>query len=289
VDDDLRMKLADLGSPEALADCIVNHFDDMEIPIPLPRVAAAVGIQEIIGQQTDSFEGVLITNAAKTSGSIAYNENSRPERRRFTIAHELGHFLMPLHGANAQCVKADMGVLTAKDTNRAREAEANRFAAALLMPKPLFLRDMRRLGEPEIEHVVTLADTYEVSKEAAVHRYTKLSDDPCAIIFSKNGSVGHVYRASNFPFITLQQDQPLPRQCLSAQGQYEPGRISECCETTTELWVAEDPRLRRVTLYEQFLDQANGYRMTMLTVDGALDDDPDEEDELNERWTPRFR
>jgi Zn-dependent peptidase ImmA (M78 family) len=285
------MKLADLGSPEALADCIVNHFVEMEIPTPLPRVAAAVGIHEIIGQKTNGFEGVLITNAAKTIGSIAYNENSRPERRRFTIAHELGHFLMPLHGANAQCAKADMGVLTSKDTNRAHEAEANRFAAALLMPRTLFLRDMRRLGEPEIEHVVTLADTYEVSKEAAVHRYTKLSDDPCAIIFSKNGSTGHVYRTSNFPFISLRQDQPLPRQCMSAQGKYEAGRISDCCETNAELWIADDHRLRGVTLYEQFLDQANGYRMTMLTIDGVIndDDDPDEEDQLNERWMPRFR
>lgn len=291
MDDELRMKLSDLGSPEALAACIVSHFPEIEVPIPLTRFAEAMGIVEIIGQQTDSFEGVLITNSAKMKGSIAYNEASRPERRRFTIAHELGHFLMPLHGANAQCAKADMGVLTTKDPNRAREAEANRFAAALLMPRELFLRDMRRLGDPEVEHVVKLASDYEVSKEAAVRRYTCLSDDPCAVIFSQNGVVGSIYRTSNFPFISIQSDQTMPRQCSSMQGRHKPGQISDCSETAPELWLADDRRFRGVALYEQILDQVNGYRMTMLTVDGALDDGDElaEEEQLEKSWTPQFR
>jgi hypothetical protein len=66
MDDVLRMKLADLGSPEALADCIVNHFSNIEIPIPLERIAEAVGIVEVIAQTTDGFEGVLITDGSKT-------------------------------------------------------------------------------------------------------------------------------------------------------------------------------------------------------------------------------
>jgi hypothetical protein len=291
MDEELRMKLSDLGSPEALAACIVGHFPEIEVPIPLTRLARAVGIDEIIGQQTSSFEGVLVTSSAKSTGSIAFNEASPPARRRFTIAHELGHFLMPLHGANAQCAKADIGVLTTKDPNRAREAEANRFAAALLMPRELYLRDMRRLGAPEVGHIVKLASDYEVSKEAAVHRYVDLSDDPCAVIFSQNGAVGSIYRTRNFPFINIRKDQALPRQCSSAQGGNKPGQISDCSETAPELWLADDRRLRGITLYEQFLDQANGYRMTMLTIDGALDadDEPDEEEQLEKSWTPLFR
>jgi hypothetical protein len=108
---------------------------------------------------------------------VAYNDSSRLERRRFTIAHELGHFLLPLHGAS-------------KDANRAREAEANRFAASLLMPKALFERDIRRLGTPETEHIVKLAGDYEVSKEAAARRYTDLCDHCCAVTFSRHGNFG---------------------------------------------------------------------------------------------------
>jgi len=290
MDEELRMKLADLGSPEALAACVVSHFPDITVPIPLSRVAEAVGIVQIVGQQTGSFEGVLVTDSAKSTGSIAYNDASRPERRRFTIAHELGHFLMPLHGANAQCAKADMGVLSAKDPNRAREAEANRFAAALLMPREMFLRDMRRRGNPEIEHILELAGDYEVSKQAVAHRYTRLCDDPCAVIFSQHGKVIQIYRTDNFPFVSLAKDQPLPRQSFSSHGRDQTRQVSDCAETTPEFWLEDARRLRGAALYEQYFDQALGYRMTMLTIDGALadSDDPDEDEELEESWTPRF-
>ena len=291
MDEELRMKLADLGSPEALAACIVTHFSEIEIPIPLQRVAHDVGITEIIGQQTGNFEGILVTNGAKSTGSIAYNAASQPERRRFTIAHELGHFLMPLHGANAQCAKSDMAVLTALDPKRARETEANRFAAALLMPRELFLRDMRCLGAPEIEHVLKLAGDYDVSKEAAVRRYTDLCDDPCAVIFSHQGVVLRTYKTGHFPAMSIRRDQSLPRLSNSAQQKHDAGRLSGCSETMPELWLSNVGRVRGATLYEQYFDQANGYRISMLTFDGTLDDedDPDNERELEESWTPRFR
>jgi hypothetical protein len=289
MDDELRMKLADIGSPEGLADCIIDHFADITAPVPLSRIAEAVGIIEVIGQRTDGFEGVLITDAAKSKGSIAYNDSSPPERRRFTIAHELGHFLLPLHGAGAQCAKTDLGVLQTKDPNRAREAEANRFAASLVMPKKLFLRDIRRLGAPETGHIVKLAADYEVSKEAAARRYTDLCDHTCAVIFSHRGKLRYSCRTKNFPFIDLRSEQPLPSASISARAQCEPGQLSEWSETEPEIWLGDSSRLRRKVLYEQYLDQANGYRLSMLTIEDAPEEDePDEDSELEESWTPKF-
>lgn len=292
-DVELRMKLSDLGSPEALANCIVDHFPEIEIPVPLARIAEALGIVDIIGKKTEGFEGVLITDGSKTKGSIVYNESSRPQRRRFTIAHELGHFLLPLHGANAQCAKADMsiGVFTSKDSSRAREVEANRFAASLLMPRALFLSAIRRLGAPETGHIVKLADEYGVSKEACVHRYTDLCDDPCAVIFSRHGIVRYTCKTKSFPFVDLRKGQPLPRQSISSQWKYEPGQISEMSETMPEIWTSDSRRLRRNALYEQFLDQTDGYRLSMLTIEGALDDDDDpvEDEEMEDSWVPKFR
>jgi Zn-dependent peptidase ImmA (M78 family) len=290
MDDELRMKLADLGSPEALADCIVDHYPDLGIPIPLARIAEAVGIIEIIGQTTDGFEGVLITDGAKAKGSIAYNAISKLERRRFTIAHELGHFLLPLHGASAQCAKTDMGVFKSNDPNCAREAEANRFAAALLMPKKFFARDIRRLGTPETEHIVRLAAEYEVSKEAAARRYTDFCDHMCAVIFSHQGRLRYFCKTPTFPFIDIRNAQPLPANSISARKEGEPGQMSEWSETAPEIWIGASHRFRSKVLYEQFLEQANGYRLSMLTIDEAPDEEePNEDAELEERWTPRFR
>lgn len=289
MDDGLRMKLADLGSPEALANCIIDHYSDIAPPIPVERIAEALGIIEIVGQKTDGFEGALITDAAKTRGSIAYNEASKPERRRFTIGHEFGHFLLPFHGDKAQCAKADMGVLKSKDPNRAREAEANRFAASLLMPKKLFGRDIRRLGAPETEHIIKLAANYSVSKEAAARRYTDVCDHTCAVIFSHRGRLRYFCKTENFPFLAIEHDQPLPRNSISASKQSQPGQMSAWSETAPEIWLSASHRFRNKVLYEQFLDQANGYRLSMLTIDDAPDEDElDEDEQLEESWTPRF-
>ncbi|WP_296710712.1 ImmA/IrrE family metallo-endopeptidase [Rhodoblastus sp.] len=289
MDNELRMKLADLGSPEGLADCIIAHYANIEIPIPLARIADDLGIVEIIGQATSSFEGVLVTNNAKSTGSIAYNENSRIERRRFTIAHELGHFLLPFHGENAQCAKADMGVIKSQEKRQQREAEANRFAAALLMPKKLFAGDIRRLGAPEVSHIVTIAERYGVSKESAARRYTELSDHLCAIVFSHNGVVRYAPRKPEFPYIEVSKGHPLTQKSMSAKGLGEVGYISDWSETTPETWLGASARLRGKMLYEQYLIQVDGYLMTMLTLDDIPDEgEPNEDDELESSWTPRF-
>jgi hypothetical protein len=159
------------------------------------------------------------------------------------------------------------------------------------MPRELFLRDLRALGAPALEHLIKLADDYEVSNEAAVRRYTALADDACAVIFSQHGIAGHIYKTGDFPSLSVRNGHPLPRQCVSALGTLERGQMSECSEVASDLWLTEVRRLRGATLYEQFLERSDGYRISMLTIDGELagDDEPDEDEELEDSWTPRFR
>lgn len=74
MDDDLRMLLADHGSPDALANCIADSFKGMRVPVPVEEIAEAVGIVEVTGIPSASFEGILVTDSAKTKGTIAYND-----------------------------------------------------------------------------------------------------------------------------------------------------------------------------------------------------------------------
>jgi Zn-dependent peptidase ImmA (M78 family) len=290
MDNELRMKLADLGSPEALAACVNAHYPDIEIPIPVERIAYAVGIIDLIPQTTGSFEGVLVTDDAKSTGSIAYNNASRLERRRFTIAHEIGHFLIPWHNANAQCAIADMGVLRSRDARRSKEAEANRFAAALLTPTALFTRDIRSFGSPETEHVLALATKYRVSKEMVARRYTELCDHVCAVIFSHGGVVRYFVKSRSCPFLDVVKGSPLPPGSLSARARSEVGHLSEWTETPPAIWFGASRRIAGRLLYEQFLEQRDGYRLTMLTIDDLpYEDEPDEDQELEESWSVRFK
>jgi Zn-dependent peptidase ImmA (M78 family) len=66
---------------------------------------------------------------------IRVNANDPPTRRRFTLAHEVGHWVCQVQegrGAAVMCRAEDI----APGTDRALEREATLFAAELLMPEP---------------------------------------------------------------------------------------------------------------------------------------------------------
>ncbi len=95
--------------------------------------------------------------------------------QRFTLAHELGHILLGHADTSGEWGTSE----GAPGSNE--EDEANRFASALLMPKQLFLKDMK--GKPTtFEGIELLATLYDVSLTAAAIRFVTLTDDYCALV-----------------------------------------------------------------------------------------------------------
>lgn len=91
-----------------------------------------------------------------------------PLRRRFTVAHEIGHHLLHSDGAKVLCRPSD--VEAAATGERVREREANRFAAELLMPEPL----VRELAERDGPDPIALAQRFAVSDVAMGFRLVNL-------------------------------------------------------------------------------------------------------------------
>ena len=89
-------------------------------------------------------------------------------RRRFTIAHEVGHHLLHSDGVKVLCRPADLD--QADDAGRAKERQANRFAAELLMPEPL----VREHAESAGADATALARTFDVSPIAMAFRLVNL-------------------------------------------------------------------------------------------------------------------
>jgi uncharacterized protein DUF955 len=89
-------------------------------------------------------------------------------RRRFTIAHEIGHHLLHSDGATVLCRPLDVD--QADDAERAKERQANRFAAELLMPEPL----VRARAETDGLDATALARTFNVSPIAMAYRLVNL-------------------------------------------------------------------------------------------------------------------
>ena len=107
-------------------------------------------------------------------------------RRRFALAHELGHYGIPTHqgcGAGALCADADMRMRSGDA--RVREWEANEFAAAILMPRRMFCEDTAHKAI-DFQTVADVAapTMYDVSLMAAAWRLIETTREPCALFVS---------------------------------------------------------------------------------------------------------
>lgn len=288
-----RFDLADFASPERIVQEIIRQITDLPIPVPVEELAQMLDIISIEALTTEGFEGGLLTDAEKSEGFILVNMSSPSQRRRFTVGHELCHFLTPSHkvdGDQFLCSPEDMRLISAPESDRAArmEVEANRFAARILMPEPHFRRDLRLRKRAEIEHILTLAERYHTSKEATARRYVDVQDEPCAIVVSHNGHILRFYRHEDFPFLDIERGDPVPHGSLTARTHLTMGVPSNSEEKDGGLWLSGYRENRIPMIYEQVLPQNDGYRLTLLSL--AEDpEDLEEEEELKESWTPRFK
>lgn len=289
-----RIDLADFDSPEQIIQGIIHQVSDLPIPVPIDDLALMLDITDIKALETQGFEGGLLTDINKSEGIILVSRASPVQRRRFTIGHELAHFLCPRHkppGANGfLCSFDDMRLISAREADRAAcmEVEANRFAAHLLMPLPHFRKDVRLRKGADIEHILELARRYEASKEATARRYVDVHDEPCAVVVSHKSSVLRFYRGEDFPFIDLISGCPVPRESLTARTDLKEAVVSDWEEQDGSLWLSVQGGRRAPMIYEQVLPQRDGYRLTLIT----LVEDPEEveeDEDLEESWTPRFK
>lgn len=112
---------------------------------------------------------------------IAIEQNHHPHRQRFSIAHEVGHFVLhywpdPQERTMFNCSTADMEIRRPETTDGdrrlhyLREWEANRFAGELLMPKQPLLAMYRATGG----RVSALAKHFNVSPLAMEIRLSHL-------------------------------------------------------------------------------------------------------------------
>ena len=155
--------------------------------------------------------------AERDIGLIVVNSASSSQRQRFSVAHELGHFLNPWHkpvepSERFACRPEDLRKSWGKPPPEAshhlfQETEANRFAIEFLAPEK-FVRPFLR-GIPDLTSVLRLSKTLDLSQEASARRYVELHDQPTALVFSVDGVVRYVQRNPDFPSVLYQPGQRL--------------------------------------------------------------------------------
>jgi Zn-dependent peptidase ImmA (M78 family) len=151
---------------------LLGQFEVIEPPVPVDLIIKHLGIKLVV----DRFDDNDISGFYLKSGTeqiIGVNRNHSLQRRRFTMAHELGHVLL-----SAQQDLHWDGSLRLRDAESAKgtdndEIEANAFAAELLMPVDMLSRSLQRRGGIDLDEpddVRHLATEFGVSSHALLIR-----------------------------------------------------------------------------------------------------------------------
>ena len=137
------------------------------VPVDVVSLARALGAPVRFSSLGPDVSG-MIMRVGEDSYEIIVNEAHVHTRQRFTVAHEIGHYMLHRHllGEGIDEGRAYRSRPDGRFRNvrigRAEETEANRFAVDLLIPPPALADALKRFG-PDVEG---LAKHFDVSRTA---------------------------------------------------------------------------------------------------------------------------
>lgn len=146
---------------------LLKDSGQIGVPVDLTRICAFLGFQYM---EVDIFPDSLSALCIRKDGQkfAAVNRNHHPNRKRFSLAHEIGHWVL------AHMTESLLPEVTLdnppnpnqyREYDRIRESEANQFAGELLVPS-VHLRNIAK----ETMDVATLAKHFHVSPQVVTIR-----------------------------------------------------------------------------------------------------------------------
>lgn len=151
--------------------------------VDVEKIASILDI-DIIEGEFRAEDGKKISGLIKMSGKngkpvIAINSKEPPQRKRFTLAHEIGHFI--LHSNEQMHIDEDFEFTAFRDSSSSiatnlKEIQANQFAAELLMPSNEVEEIIKtNFPKKEITEIINeISKTYNVSALAATVKISAL-------------------------------------------------------------------------------------------------------------------
>jgi len=194
-----------------------------EFPLPLPISSSSGFPPRVYGAlyKIGNDFSIVLSAECPTEG-----------HRRFTLSHELGHFFLDGHLEELFDRGAQVHL---SDTDHFRglrkpwfEAEADAFAAELLVPSPRAAKLLQRTQQG-LESVHAIANTFDCSLSCAGIRYTELTSEPAAVVLSHEGAVEWVALSESmrehwWARRTMKGEWAPPRSASAALAR-NPGRI----------------------------------------------------------------
>jgi hypothetical protein len=231
--------------------------------VPVDAVARALGVEEVRRAGLDGCEGLLLTDRVRSQGRILVNDRHGERRARFSIAHELGHFLLERHvlgmAEGFRCRTTDMAEAKSDTRHQRQEQEANRFAIDLLAPTYLVAPFLVR--PPDIGEALEMHERLEISLEAAIRCMIDRSRETLAAVWSQGHEVRYAVRSRAFPRLKPWSGDQLPSGTAASQAITKGAtRVTRMAGCQAAAWVETTD----VELFEQTRVGRDRHAVTLL-------------------------
>lgn len=185
----------------------------------------------LIEKPLNNSEGRIVFGEKKAI--ITVNSNIEFQgKKRFVIAHELGHFemhrhLIPVHN--------DTDATLEFFKNGHQETEANEFASELLMPEHLFKKECtEKKFSPDL--LRKLAERFQTSITSTAYRYFELGSQPICLFYSHNNQVKYWKRPEEYPHFINDRTRLAPPDDSVATEYFKNKKIYPKEHSKQQIW-----------------------------------------------------
>ena len=233
--------------------------------INLEAIARHLGVLEILVRPLDGCEARIVGSG--DNAVISVSSAVIPQRRRFSICHELGHWCCH-RGQTLYCKAAD---IRNQVVAHAKERVANSFAADLMLPPYLLARMAADYSELSIKCFDEIREPFGPRTSTAI-QVVKLHRSPTMLV--RHSRTGKIWHHPTDRVRSWSPRQELARESSAfdmvfgtSREQHAPRRVG------AHVWF--DRRdAERYVITEQSFEVAQGEVVTLLTFKdpGMLDD-----------------
>lgn len=263
---------ADLIAARVLRELKVSAIEDLYMLDELAWYRGAL----VRYDKLDGSEARLSSLGQRAVITVS-TEVRNQHRRRFSVAHELGHLEMHRPGSLvAICTGRDLNEWGNQGEKRNLEHEANEFAAAFLLPRQLF-EPLCEHETPSLDVVSQLAARFRVSLTAAGLRYVRFCPDPVAIIYSEGGRIQWFRSSASFQELNVYIETKVRLDLRSAAARaMVRGGSQSSRRVPAEVWFAKGGHDAEAKIIEHSWFMP-GYEavLTLLWADEELTEDED--------------
>ncbi|NOU48056.1 MAG: ImmA/IrrE family metallo-endopeptidase [Bacteroidales bacterium] len=266
-----------------LAEFVAYEFSDRNLTL-LKEIAYFEDVPLHFDNYEDAFDGMLLYDTNNCNFHIHINiDNGNKQdskRGRFTLAHELGHFLLDEHrlGLKYGLLEPHASFHNINQKSIIEE-EADYFASCLLMPRDKFrnhsLEYKRQSGNRKfsLDTLINLSESFKTSILSTLIRFGDIGTHEIFAVISKDNIAKWFVKSADFPNwkFNFKIGEPVPQTTVA--GEYY--TMLERKFTSVELldadnWFNPPPDDHRADrqMYEQcFYSDSYGYVISLVWFD----------------------